>query len=136
MKTVMCFGTFDLVHMGHLDFFKQAKQYGEFLIVVVARDETVLKTKGKLPINNEEQRLDKISNIGIVNEVVLGDKKDVYTAIREERPEIIALGYDQKFFIDKLQEKLEEFNLDAQIVRLEAFQPEKYKSSKLKEELE
>jgi len=134
MKKVMCFGTFDLVHLGHFDYFKQAKQFGEFLIVVVARDKTVLKTKGKLPENSEELRLLKIENIGIIDKAILGNINDVYKVIKNEQPDVIALGYDQTYFIDKLTQKLEEFGLDAEIIRMNAYKPEEYKSSKLKEE--
>ena len=48
MTKVMVFGTFDYLHEGHKDFFRQAKQYGDELVVVVARDETVKQIKGKL----------------------------------------------------------------------------------------
>ena len=133
MKTVMCFGTFDLIHLGHLDYFKQAKQFGDFLVVVIARDKTALKTKGRLPKYSEEERLAKVANLGLVNKVVLGNVDDVYKVIKDEQPDIIALGYDQKFFVDKLKQKLEDFGLDSSIVRMKAFKPEKYKSSKLKE---
>ena len=133
MKKVMCFGTFDLVHLGHFDYFKQAKQFGEFLIVVVARDKTVLKTKGKLPENSEELRLVKIENVGIVDKAILGNINDVYKVIKNEQPDVIAIGYDQTHFIDKLTQKLDEFGLDAEIIRMKAYKPEEYKSSKLKE---
>ena len=54
---VMVFGTFDILHPGHLNFFKQAREFGNFLIAVIARDKTVLKIKGRLPKNNEKKRL-------------------------------------------------------------------------------
>ncbi|HLC71304.1 MAG TPA: adenylyltransferase/cytidyltransferase family protein, partial [Candidatus Nanoarchaeia archaeon] len=38
MKTVMCFGTFDILHPGHLHYLQQAKKYGDYLMVVIARD--------------------------------------------------------------------------------------------------
>lgn len=46
-KKVMVFGTFDIFHKGHEFYFSKAKEYGEELIVIVARDETVLKIKKK-----------------------------------------------------------------------------------------
>ena len=45
MKKVMVFGTFDGLHEGHLDFFRQAREYGDYLIVAVARDVNVKKIK-------------------------------------------------------------------------------------------
>ena len=56
MKTVMVFGTFDILHLGHIDLFLQAKKYAEHLIAVVARDERAKKIKGKAPIHSEEER--------------------------------------------------------------------------------
>lgn len=145
----MVFGTFDIFHPGHADFFKQACQYGDRLIVVVARDETVKKIKGKLPENNEKKRLEKVQRSELVDKAVLGrplqnintcevikkenEHKGQYEIIREYNPDVICLGYDQKFFTEKLQENLSEFGLDkTEIVRLKSFNSEKYKSSKLK----
>ena len=43
MKKVMTFGSFDVLHKGHEHYLKEAKSYGDYLIVVVARDENILK---------------------------------------------------------------------------------------------
>lgn len=48
------------------------------------------------------------------------------------RPDIICLGYDQKYFIDNLKEKLRQRGLDIEIVRIQSFKPSIYKSSKLR----
>ncbi len=64
-KKVMTFGTFDLLHKGHVYFLKQASKYGK-LVVVVARDKNVLKVKGKKPINSERKRLQNIKKIKFV----------------------------------------------------------------------
>lgn len=127
MRKVMVFGTFDKLHQGHLDFFKQAKKYGNYLIVVVARDLNVKKIKGHKPVNNELCRLAKIKIQKIVNKAVLGDKKNFYTAIRKFKPNVICLGYDQKFFIANLKKEFPKIK----VVRLKAFKPHLYKSSKI-----
>lgn len=132
-KKVMVFGTFDIFHEGHKDFFRQAREHGDYLIVVVARDKNVLKAKGKLPQNNEEDRLKKIFESKLADMVVLGDLQDRYKVIQEYKPEVICLGYDQKVSVEELKEKLIEFGLEkTQIVRLKPFHPDVYKSSKLK----
>ena len=74
----MVFGTFDILHKGHLDFFKQAKKYGDYLIVAVARDDTVKKVKGKLPCLNQKKRLSMVRNIAAVDKAVFGRKKYYY----------------------------------------------------------
>lgn len=133
MKTVMAFGTFDIFHPGHINFLKQAKKYGK-LIVVIARDRTVKRIKGKSPYNAEKQRLRLVKASGLADKIILGSLSDRYAAIKNYRPDIIALGYDQKFFVDELKSELKKIKLNAKIIRLKPFQPKKYKSSILKNE--
>lgn len=129
MKKVMIFGTFDRLHLGHLDFFSQAKNHGDYLIVVVARDANVKKIKGHNPDENENVRLREAQAINIVNKAVLGYKFNRYKIIKELRPDIICLGYDQRVEITELQEQLKKLNVQPQILRLQSFHPEIYKSS-------
>jgi cytidyltransferase-like protein len=134
MQKVLVFGTFDIFHEGHRSFLKQAKKYGDFLRVVVARDETVTEVKKIAPQNGEQSRLGEIQKSALADEVVLGSLDDKYAVVREYKPNVICLGYDQEFFVDKLERKLKEFGLEkTKIVRLESYQPEKYKSSLLRE---
>src|SRR3989338_8918617 len=90
---VVAIGTFDAVHPGHLNYLKQAKEMGNYLIVIVARDKNVLKEKGKLPAVNENDRLELIKHIDLVNEALLGDEKDKLATIIEIKPDIVCLGY-------------------------------------------
>lgn len=130
LKKVMVFGTFDGLHPGHLDFLKQARGFGDYLLVIVARDKNVKKIKGRLPKFKEAERLKEIIKNRVADEVVLGKFDDKYGLIEYYRPNVICLGYDQEYFIKDLPEKLKEFNMfDTEIVRLKPFQPEKYKSS-------
>jgi FAD synthetase len=133
MKKVMVFGTFDIFHKGHKNYFEQAKKFGNYLIAVIARDENVLKIKGELPLSNENKRKDIIIKSGLANEIVLGSLNDKYRIIKKYKPDILCLGYDQKLSICELKNKLIEFSLaDTQVMRMKPFYPEKYKSSKLK----
>lgn len=128
----MIFGTFDIFHKGHENFLKQARERGNYLIVVIARDKTVLKVKGKLPRNNEKTRLQTIIVSGLADKIILGGLADKYKIIKKHRPDIICLGYDQQAFTEKLEEKLKEYNLpDTKIIRLKPYYPKKYKSSKI-----
>ena len=65
-KKVLVFGTFDGIHKGHLSFLNQAKEHGDYLTVVVAKDSNVKKLKGHKPLNNEKQRKAKIKKAGFV----------------------------------------------------------------------
>ena len=129
----MAFGTFDCFHFGHESYLKQAKDRGDYLVVVVARDKTVKELKGALPGKSEKERLKIVKEAGLADDVWLGDLKDKWKVIREYRPDIICLGYDQHSFEKNLQKGLAEMGLgDTKIVRMEAFHPERYKSSILK----
>ena len=132
-KKTMVFGTFDIFHKGHENFLKQARKYGDFLIVVVARDKTVSSVKKQKTKNKEKERVEAIKKSDSADEVVLGNLGDKYSIIRKYKPDVICLGYDQSVFIDKLENKLKEFKLDkTRIVRLKSYYPEKYKSSLLR----
>ena len=130
----MVFGTFDIFHKGHENFLKQAKKLGDHLIVVVARDRTVLDVKKQDTKNKEQKRVGILRDSKLADEIVLGNLKDKYAVIKKYKPDVVALGYDQEFFVDKLEEKLKEFGLDkTRIIRLKSHYPEKYKSSKLRQ---
>jgi FAD synthetase len=129
MSIVMVFGTFDLVHKGHESFLRQAQKYG-FVIVVVARDSIVKKLKGRKPLYPERTRASHIRALGIASKVVLGDKDYSLNVINKYKPNVIALGYDQKSFAEFL------FGRTAvKIVMLKPFKPNVYKSSLLKTKL-
>jgi FAD synthetase len=128
MKAIV-FGTFDILHPGHISFLKQAKKYGNNLIVVIGRDKTVAKIKGDYPKHSENERLNSIEQLDFVNRVLLGDLKDPYSVIKREKPDVICLGYDQKSYSKNLPEKIKEFKLNTKIVRLKPYKPEKFKSS-------
>ncbi len=129
MKQVLVFGTFDGLHPGHINFFEQAKKLGDELIVVVARDATVEKIKGRRPRKNENARLSDVKNAGIAGAVLLGNIGNPYEIIKKIKPDIIALGYDQNSFSAGLPEFIKKDHLNIEIVRLSAFEPEIYKSS-------
>ncbi len=131
MKKVLVFGTFDRLHPGHLNFFEQAKKYG-FLFVVVARDRTVERVKGRLPQHNEKMRKKGIEKTRSAEKVLLGNLKNPYILIKKIKPDFICLGYDQKFFIQDLPKKIKEFGLKIKTIRLKAYKPNIYKSSKMK----
>lgn len=135
MKTVLLFGTFDLLHIGHLNFFKQGRKLGDKLIVIVARDGNVKKTKGQLPLHTEKERIELLKHLDLIDQAVLGDPQDVYKIVKKLKPDVIGLGYDQIAFTDKLQAKLIEFKLTTKIVRLKPHQEQTKKSSKLKAHL-
>ena len=113
----MATGTFDLLHLGHIYYLKEAKKLGDTLTVVVATDATVRRLKHE-PINSENIRLNLIKELKIVDEAYLGYKKDMYDIVKEIQPDIIALGFDQIHNEDEIKLELKKRNIKAKIVRL------------------
>lgn len=102
-RRVLASGVFDVLHPGHIKYLNYARRlagdHGK-LIVVIARDETVRKNKGKKPIFGENDRAFIVSSLKPVDQVVLGhNPTDLENSFRrmilETDPDIIALGYDQ-----------------------------------------
>lgn len=131
MKRVVATGTFDVVHEGHKYFLQKAKSLGDWLGVVVARDSTVERVKGKLPLRNQNERRRDVEMLQIADIVVLGYPDDKYQILEELAPDIIALGYDQQAFTENLKETLKKRGLNVEIVRIDAHEPEHFKSSLL-----
>jgi FAD synthetase len=129
----MVFGTFDVFHKGHESFLNQAKKHGDYLIVVIARDRTVLTVKRRKTENKEQDRLRILKSSGLVDKAVLGNLGDKYLVIKIYKPDVICLGYDQKNFVGDLKKKLREFGFDkTSVVRLKSYYPRKYKSSRIR----
>jgi len=129
----MVFGTFDNLHPGHLDYFRQARRFGEELIVVVARDKNVFKIKHHWPREKEAVRARKIKTAlkasGWKGKAVLGSLADQWLVLKKYRPDVIALGYDQKVNLKQLKSAIAEFHFFCEVKRLRPFHAEKYKSS-------
>lgn len=134
MTRIMVFGTFDMVHEGHADFFRQARALGKepHLIVSVARDAAAARHRGFSPRHHESERLAQVAAHPLVDEAVLGDEIGYIGHIAAAKPDIIAIGYDQMGeYVDNLEKDLTDAGYACKVVRLQAFQPEKYKTSKL-----
>ncbi len=91
---VMATGVFDLLHPGHLYFLSEAKKLGDELVVVVARDQTARRLKHE-PYVPEHVRREMVEALKPVDRAILGSTTDIYETVVRERPDVIALGYDQ-----------------------------------------
>ncbi len=92
---ILVFGTFDGLHPGHQFFLVEAGKRGN-LHVVVARDENVLYIKNKKPENDENERVEAIRGKFPEVDVRLGDSDDYLKPVRDIKPDLIVLGYDQR----------------------------------------
>jgi cytidyltransferase-like protein len=126
-KRVLCCGTFDYLHPGHISFLQQARLLGTELYVVVGRDENVYRIKGRHPEQSEQERLTNLEKIEQVDDVRLGYPGGIANFLKvvaDIQPDTIALGYDQK-----APPGLHEAFPECEIVVLQPHFPEKYKSS-------
>lgn len=141
MTKVLIAGTFDIIHPGHINFIKQAEAWGDFLIIIIGRDQNVIKAKGRAPYYNEEQRFKNLddflkSKTSKGYKLMLGDLNDPYKIIKEEKPEMVALGYDQQYHFNGLHQLLINSKLTFKIQRLEPFKEDVCKSKNLRNAVE
>lgn len=133
LEKILVFGTFDGVHQGHLNMFKQAKRLSKnpYLIVSIARDKNVLRIKNKLPFNKENKRKKLVEATLIPDKVVLGSVKNYLEHIVKESPDYIALGYDQIHYTENLKKDLKSLGLAPKIRRLKPYKENIFKNSLL-----
>ena len=105
MKRIVATGTFDILHTGHLYYLEESRRLGDELSVIVARDANV-KHKPR-PIIPEDQRLKMVAALKPVDHAVLGDLHDMFRPIREIRPGVITIGFNQHFDEEKIRRGLE-----------------------------
>ena len=120
MVKVMATGTFDLLHLGHIYYLKEAKKLGDRLAVVVSTDSTVRRLKHE-PVNHEQIRLNLIKELKIVDEAYLGHEDDIYEIVKEIKPDVIALGFDQIHDEKNIKAELKKRGINAKVVRLNEF---------------
>lgn len=96
-KIVFTNGCFDILHRGHITYLKEAKSFGDILVVGLNSDNSVHKLKGdNRPINNQDDRLFMLKNLSCVDFVILFDEDTPYNLINEIRPDILVKGGDYK----------------------------------------
>lgn len=91
-------GTFDIVHLGHIQLLKRAAELGDFLVVGVDGDKRVTELKGEQrPINNIVSRLTLLEAIKYVDRVVIFDSDEqLETHIKTMRPAIMVIGEEYR----------------------------------------
>lgn len=127
-------GVFDIIHPGHIYTLRSARSLGDILVVVIARDSTVLKYKGKKPMHNENIRCELVSSLKFVDAAILGREDDMFKSVELVRPNIIALGYDQVHEESIIMEECKRRGLEVKVVRLNSPIPD-LKSTDIKEHL-
>jgi FAD synthetase len=130
---VLASGVFDLLHLGHVKFLEEAKKAGgknAKLFVIIARDNTVEKTKGRKPVMPENQRRTLVESLKVVDEAILGlEDFDIGDVIKTLKPGVIALGYDQGSMEKRVKDYLEKHQLNVKVVRVGKFEADEMDSS-------
>jgi len=92
-KIVLCHGVFDLLHYGHIKHLNEAKQQGEILVVSITASEYVNKGPGR-PYFNDNQRMLFLSNLEVVDYVILSKSVTVHDIISYVQPDIYVKGQE------------------------------------------
>ena len=91
LKIILCHGMFDLLHLGHIRYFNEAKKQGDILIVTLTADEYSRKGPGK-PVFNEELRAESLSALEVIDYVSVCPYPTAIEAIQKVQPHIYAKG--------------------------------------------
>jgi FAD synthetase len=121
-------------------FLEEAKKTGgenAKLIVIIARDSTVEKTKGRKPIMSEDQRRALVESLKVVDEAALGyEDLDIGEVIGKIKPDVIALGYDQADMEKDVKTYVAKHKVRVEVVRIGKFAENALdSSSKIKQKI-
>jgi len=118
-KIVLAGGVFDIIHPGHIHTLNAAKALGGILVVAIATDKTAEKMKKRSPLHNQELRRELVTSLSMVDKAIVGHEDDIFQTVKEVKPNIIVLGYDQVHQEKFISDGCKRINLNVEIVRLE-----------------
>ena len=105
MKTVITFGTFDLLHIGHINILNRSGLHGDKLVVGVSSDALNYKKKQKYPSYSETDRMNIIKNLNGVDEVFLEESLELKREyILKHKADILVMGDDWEGKFDHLND--------------------------------
>jgi len=132
-KIVLTTGAFDMLHPGHVRLLEEAKKLAGSdgkLVVLIARDETIRRNKGRDPIFDEEARRYMVSMLKPVDEAILGYTPFSFEKVIERvKPDIVVFGYDQEEFRKEFEKFCKEKGIDVDIVVAKKYSIGKLNSS-------
>ena len=112
-------GVFDIIHPGHIHTLNAAKALADVLVVAIATDKTAERMKKRSPLHNQELRCELVSCLSMVDKAIVGHEDNIFQTVKEVKPNIIVLGYDQVHQEKFISDGCKRINLNVEIVRLE-----------------
>lgn len=104
MRKIITFGTFDVLHVGHIRIIKRAKALGDYLVVGVSSDALNFSKKQRYPIYSEDERVEIISSINGVDEVFLEESLELKgDYIRKYSADTLVMGNDWEGRFDEFK---------------------------------
>ena len=94
-KIILCHGVFDLLHVGHVNYFQEAKSYGNILVVSVTSDLYVRKGPNR-PAFHETNRIKALAALKITDYIILSKNPTSVPIIRDIKPDFYCKGPDYK----------------------------------------
>jgi glycerol-3-phosphate cytidylyltransferase len=96
-RTVITFGTFDVLHVGHIRILKRAAELGDRLVVGVSADALNISKKGRAPVFSQDERLEIVSSHKFVDEVFVEESLELKRDYVEKYgADVLAMGDDWK----------------------------------------
>jgi rfaE bifunctional protein nucleotidyltransferase chain/domain len=95
-KIVFTNGCFDIIHIGHVRYLREARALGDVLVIGLNSDKSVSSIKPNRPINPQTHRAEVLSSLEMVDYVVLFDEGTPYELIKLIQPDVLVKGGDWK----------------------------------------
>ncbi len=95
-KIVFTNGCFDILHVGHVRYLREARELGDVLVIGLNSDSSVSKLKPGRPVNPEAQRAEVLASIESVDYVTIFSEETPYELIRAIMPDVLVKGGDWK----------------------------------------
>ena len=120
-KKVFVSGCFDMLHSGHIAFFREAASYGD-LYVALGSDKTVYELKGKRPVNSEDERLFMVKSVSYVRDAFVSQGAgmlDFLTEFRQLEPDMMIVNADGH--TQEKQDLCEQYDVKYLVLKREPF---------------
>ena len=89
-------GCFDIIHIGHIRYLREARRFGDLLVVGINSDRSVSTIKRGRPVNSQDQRAEVLASLEMVDYVAIFDEETPYELIKSVLPDVLVKGGDWK----------------------------------------